>query len=384
MKKLIEKIKKYPIVFIFGILLLVMTAVDFSSPVRTYSDTENRNLAQKPSFSVQKLLDKSNPYTSQYESYVNDQFFARDFWIDIKSRIEAGIGKIENNGIVYGKDDRMFEKYTSFDTEQTQNNINYLNEFFAMIPDTDVTFTIVPSSYQVLSDKMPFGLVNVDQEKYISEIYSGITADNVECFDMLSVMNAHKDEDIYYHTDHHWTSYGAHIGYTALTENWGLQSVSWEELSPMKKEQPDFFGTYYSKSKKLSAKPDTITYFDIPTTSVEIDSQPVDGLYDMEKFSERDKYAAFLHGNNGVTRIKSENNKNHKDGEYTKILVIKDSYANCFAPYLTYSFDEVVVVDPRSIRTMKDMLANEKFDRVLVMYNFMNFTSDNNIARLRW
>ena len=384
MKKLIENIKKYPIVFIFGILLLVMTVADFSSPVRNYSDTENRILSQKPSFSISKLLDKSNPYTSQYESYVNDQFFARDFWIDAKSRIETAIGKIENNGIVYGKDGHMFEKYTSFDTEQTQNNINYLNEFFAMIPDTKITFTIIPSSYQVLSDKMPYGLINVDQSKYISDIYSKISADNVNCFDMLSVLNGHKDENIYYRTDHHWTSYGAHIAYSALIDNWGLNGVSWDELAPLKKEEPEFYGTYYSKSKKLSAQPDTITYFDIPTTSVEIDSENADGLYDYSKFSERDKYAAFLHGNNGITRIKSDNNKNNTGDTPSKILVIKDSYANCFVPYLTYSFDEVVVVDPRSIRTMKDLLDNETFDEVLVMYNFMNFTSDNNIARLRW
>ena len=167
-------------------------------------------------------------------------------------------------------------------------------------------------------------------------------------------------------------------------EDWGLQAVSWEDLQPYRQKAEGFYGTFYSKSKLFSAQPDTIDWFDIPVSSVTIDGKEADGLYDRAKFQTRDKYAAFLQGNNGVTVIRSENNLNRQEGKTSRLLLIKDSYSNSLAPFFTYSFDEVVVVDPRSIRGMKELLASETFDRVLVLYNFMNYTSDNNIARLRY
>ena len=48
----------------------------------------------------------------------------------------------------------------------------------------------------------------------------------------------------------------------------------------------------------------------------------------------------FLHGNNGLSRIKGDGTG--------RILVIKDSYANCFAPYLTANYADIDVVDFRN------------------------------------
>ncbi len=66
-------------------------------------------------------------------------------------------------------------------------------------------------------------------------------------------------------------------------------------------------------------------------------------------------------------------------------LLIKDSYGNSFAPFLTYQYDEVYVVDLRSIPVkMSEFLAENDFDDVLILYNFMNFASDTNLAKLRY
>ena len=69
--------------------------------------------------------------------------------------------------------------------------------------------------------------------------------------------------------------------------------------------------------------------------------------------------------------------------EPSKILVIKDSYANSFVPFLLYNFDEVHVVDLRySAVSMKELLSTENFDQVLLMYNFMNLVTDTNLYKL--
>ena len=139
----------------------------------------------------------------------------------------------------------------------------------------------------------------------------------------------------------------------------------------------NFYGTHYSKARTWNAVPDTITYYDLPNSltiyNVTAAGQPADGqttgLYDTDKLNVYDKYAMFLHGNNGLSRI---------EGDGTgRILVIKDSYANCFAPYLTANYAQIDVVDFRNYNYGLDQLiADNDYDQILVLYSFDSFKSD--------
>ena len=124
-----------------------------------------------------------------------------------------------------------------------------------------------------------------------------------------------------------------------------------------------------------------IEWFDPAVEQVTIDGEEVNGLHDLQKFEERDKYGAFLRGNNGLTVIKSSAGP----GDGSRILVIKDSYGNSFVPYLLYNYDEVQVVDLRAMAgKMSDLLAENDYDDILLLYSFMNFASDQNIPKLRY
>ncbi|MEG2073660.1 MAG: DHHW family protein, partial [Angelakisella sp.] len=110
---------------------------------------------------------------------------------------------------------------------------------------------------------------------------------------------------------------------------------------------------------------------------------PITGLYQKEKFATRDKYSAFLYGNNGLTVIKSDNNLNKREGETSRLLLIKDSYSNCMVPFLTYSYDELYVVDLRGLgQKISELVTKTEFDDVWLMYNYESFESDKNIARM--
>lgn len=99
--------------------------------------------------------------------------------------------------------------------------------------------------------------------------------------------------------------------------------------------------------------------------------------------AQRDKYAAFLYGNNGLTVIPSENNLNHQEGKTSRVLLIKDSYGNCLAPFLTYSYDEVYVVDLRSLpMKLSDLVSQTQFDDIWILYNFTSFQQDKDLARI--
>ena len=123
--------------------------------------------------------------------------------------------------------------------------------------------------------------------------------------------------------------------------------------------------------------PDVITYYDLANTltvwNVTAAGQPTEGqttgLYDTDKLSVYDKYAMFLHGNNGLSRVQGNGSG--------RILVIKDSYANCFVPYLTANYADIDVVDFRNYNFGLDQLiADNGYDQILVLYSFDSFKSD--------
>ena len=373
-----KEILRYPLVLLFALFILGCTAMDLTQTNRKFSEMENRYLQQKPKFTVKTLL--NNTYTQKYEEYINDQFFNRDSWITIKSMAESAIGKVENNGIVYGSDHYMFEKYRTLDEKRFSDNIRYVKEFAEKYPDRHVSLMIVPSSYMVLSEKLPTGLGNLDQYARIEELFAGAAAPNLTAVDPTALLTAHKEDSIYYKTDHHWTCYGAYLGYLSYLESVeGKTPVEYESLP--KHQVADFYGTYYSKAKLFNTVPDVIEWFDPAVEQVTIDGEEVNGLHDLQKFEERDKYGAFLRGNNGLTVIKSSAGP----GDGSRILVVKDSYGNSFVPYLLYNYDEVQVVDLRAMAgKMSDLLAENEYDDILLLYSFMNFSSDQNIPKLRY
>lgn len=378
----LKKILKYPVVLAFFLFIFLFTAVDLVKPDREYSEFENKYLTQRPEFTLASFL--NNEWTSKYETYLNDQFVLRDDWITLKSICESMLLKIENNGIAYGADDYLFEKFTTLvgdSLAQFERNVGYEKTFIDTYGETvPITFTIIPNAYMILPEKLPEGLTQVDQAAYTAPIYEAV-GDKAQVVDFTGALTAHKDEYIFYRTDHHWTTLGAYYAYATYAESLGMEPVALDSLSGI--EVPDFYGTYFSKAKKFDAVADTITYYPIADAGVIIDGQEADGYYDLSKFEVRDKYAAFLRGNNGYTVIKSGVREAPEGQEPSKILVIKDSYANSFVPFLLYNFDEVHVVDLRySAVSMKELLSTENFDQVLLMYNFMNLVTDTNLYKL--
>ncbi len=414
-----NKFKNYKLIILFAIVLFGISIADVAEANKSFSQLENRSLQQAPKLTKEKLL--KNEFSMQYETYIDDQFFMRDLWIDVKSRVEFALGKIENNGIVYGKNDYMFEKYFKTNEERLQKNVEFIRNFIKGYQGK-VIVGIVPSSYMKLSDDLPIGLQNLNQYPYMDKINEKLMNTLTSSGEYVNVVSLKNTDLEYYKTDHHWTTLGAYKAYAEMMEMLGKPYVPLERgiLGDEQRgtlglvDVNDFYGTYFTKSKAFNAVPDILRYFEIPITEMVIDGKMVDGLYDLSKLKEQDKYSMFLHGNNGVTVIKSENKiKNESqilnyadagevtdvpeventeegvlDTEYvskTRVLLIKDSYGNSFAPYLTYSFDEVVVVDLRSLnKKMSEFIKEKSYDQVIILYSFMNLAQDVNIAKISY
>ena len=374
---MIKKIIKYPISILVLTIILFITIIDISNKDKNFSNFENRSLAQRPVFYFDDFL--KGRFSKDYERYINDQFVFRDTWIDLKSRSEYLLGKIENNNIIYGKDNFLFEKYEKVDEENLAKNIDSVLGFIKKIPNNNVNFMIIPSSYTIYKDYLPYGINLVDQEFYINNIYNYLSNyNNTKTISLIDIFKENNDKYIYYKTDHHWTSFGSYLAYSEFVKNNNLSLVDINNLN--KHEVNNFYGTYFSKSKNFNAESDLITYYDVSNLSVSIDGVPVDNINDNSKWSSSDKYSAFLRGNNGLTIIQNNDISNNN-----KILVLKDSFGNSFIQYLVNNYKEVYVVDLRGfIGSFNEFFKSNNFDDVLIMYNFINLADDVNISKIKY
>ena len=221
-----KKLLQYPVTILFFLFLFGFSLTNFLTPSKAFSELENKYLAQRPAFSWKALLDSSDKgFAQKFEKYVNEQFPLRDGWISLKSRAESALGKIENNGIVYGRDGYLFDKYRGYDAGRLEKNLGLLERFAEKTPGLDRTLMVIPASYNLLTDKLPEGLGNIDQIREIEAVYERAQQSGYRTVDAAAALMAHVQEEIYYRTDHHWTTDGAWYGYEAFAAAAGRQAI---------------------------------------------------------------------------------------------------------------------------------------------------------------
>ena len=376
---IVKKLRQYPIVFLFLAFLMGFAIWDEFWPKREYSELENRKLEQRPSFSIESVLakDPTQTWMSKYDTYTKDQIAFRDSWIDLKSRMETLFLKTENNGVWLGKEHYLFAKFVSLgESTRFYQNMDAIQKLCERHPNM-VDVMIVPSASLILEEKLPFDVPIIDEDAYLDELSARLTG-LATIYDERATLRSHKDEYIYYRTDHHWTDTGAYYAYSDYVSGQGLTPVSHDSVPLVTVD--DFYGTNYSKARTYNALPDVITYPDFDNVLTVHNYDPAGNettqegpLYDTSAFDTRDKYKAFLRGNNGFSTIEG-------DGEGS-ILVVKDSYANSFIPYLTQNYKNIGIVDFRANNEKIDtILERGGYDRILILYSFQGFASDMYLA----
>jgi len=379
------------LVMIFGGMLWSMF-----SPKQSYSDTENRFLASKPKFSLEALFAKEDKYTTQYETYITDQFPVRDKWIGFKTQVEKLLGKVETKDVFLGKDDYLIVNHpaSDFEGEQGIKNIGFLAEGLAkyveLFGEDHVRALLVPTASQILTDKLPSYATPYDQSRYVEQVRqqlseklvaAGVAAAETVAtqlmMDVEAVLRNHQEEYIYYRTDHHWTTQGAFYVYQEWAKTLGLVPLADAGLKVVSEE---FEGTTYSKLH-TAGQYDVISVYEPQTQVTLLHNQmnETTGFYDWSKLEVRDKYAMFLGGNDALLDITKEGVTEPQN----VLLVVKDSFANCFVPYATEHFDRVVVVDLRYLNMPISRVVEEYgVTDLLVLYNVQAVATDTSVYKI--
>lgn len=369
----------YPVLILFSVFFVGMFLLDCVTPDRTVSELENTTLTQRPKVTAQILSSAGlNRFFNDYTQYTKDQIPGRDAWISLQSFVETALlQKTQSGGILLGDKGQMFDRtygLVSSEERTLPRNIAAVASLAARCPGK-VYVMVAPAASSIYPERVPAHAPLLQEESYLSQIQAAVEQAGGTYLSLEEALSAHKDEYIYYRTDHHWTTQGAYYAYSELCGALGLEPF--DRAAHTAVDVPDFYGTFYSRARTWNAQPDTLTYYDLdnPLTiyTVTGPGMPTEGqttgLYDLDKLDVYDKYAAFLHGNNGLSRVEG-------DGE-GRILVIKDSYANSFVPFLTANYAQIDVVDLRNYNYGLDaLIAENGYDQILVLYSFDSFKSD--------
>lgn len=358
---------------IFMVLLLGLAGKEALSHQRTYSPVEKRELQTRPEISITKVLD--GRFQKKYESYLRDQFPGRDHWVSFQTDMELFMGKNEIHNVYIGKNHYLLEHYTKkeFDPQQISKNLQALEKFVGKAKqNADVHVMMVPTKSWVLREKLPAFAPHYKEQKFYDALQQKLEKEDV-LISVEPVLDAHKEEEIYYRTDHHWTTLGAWYAYEQYTKAVGGDLQRAQGKKKFRCISKDFYGTTYAKIN-YARQADKIEIYE-PADKLRVvynmGEKKTKTLYDFSFLKTADQYSVFTGGNQAVLEI-TGGIKNGKT-----LLLIKDSFANSILPFLAEDYEKLVVVDLRQLNVSGDRLL-EMFSPtdILILYNSAQFAQD--------
>ena len=361
------------LIFTVTLVMLVLSVGSFLLPDREKSDNENRYLTQAPKFSVENVLE--GKFESQLEEYLSDQIIGREKWIKIMSTTLKSIGYNDANGVYMLKDGRLIERKTQaeFREDRFRSNLEQITEMEKEVSEagTEVRVMLIPTA--AYSYRNEFNMsTNFDEEAALGEAEDVLGDIFIDLRDAFVPDSEHRDR-YYYKTDHHWNYDGAEKGAEIYRSALGLADKEYEP----EKLTGDFKGTLYSKVLLSEFIRDTIS---VPKETLDmklrvtIGDEEYDSVYFMDRLENKDKYEVFLGGNYERVDIVNEE---QGAGRKPRLLIIKDSFANSFIPFILDDFSEITMVDTRYFRqSVKDLALDGEYDQVLVLYSVSNFADE--------
>lgn len=372
-----RKVQEKLVGIIFILTLFLFLIINVIVPDREKSVQENRMLATKPKFRLSSLI--SGDYDEKFEAYMDDQFVGRDMWRKLKVTVDRIGGSRLENGVYIGTNGQLLEQIEVADENHLAANIKAIKSFSESQSKIPVRMMLVPDAANVLNHSLLSLAKPEDQTQMFSMVRKDL-GDSVEWIDVSTELNKHKTEKIYYKTDHHWTTLGAFYAFQAAAPSLGIEGdLSGKYVSYAVSDS--FNGMLASKSGVNLGEKEQIDIY-VPTeedTDLIVDyvdeGKRSTSLYDSSKLKEKDQYTVFLGGNSSLLDIRTVSTSTKR------LLLVKDSFANSFIPFLTPYYREIVVVDPRYYSgTINDLMDSYRISEVLFLYSGNTFFKDNNIS----
>lgn len=378
------------------------------APKQTFSENENRALASWPVYSFTALKDGS--YMSGIQTYLSDHFPLRDPFMTLKTKYEMLTGREEINDIYLAKDGYYIEAYkTPKQQKKIITQFQKLQDTITTDAKQNVRVMLVPTAISTYNAKLPNCAPDrgvLRQVDTMNEIYAALpNMQKVDAWSALQAAAAQEATDrtrasgnadgaqpvagteaagsdttaatgLYYHTDHHWTTHGAYVGYQAYCGAAGLSPIPETDFQKTCV-TTDFHGTIFSKLHDSTVPGDAITLYENPanrlTVSYPDTGEVTDTLYNRDYLAQKDKYSMFLNNLHPLVEIANETADSDR-----QLVLIKDSYANSMVPFLANHYQKIYVFDTRYYRFGPSSFINEhpEVTDVLLLYNMNTIDTD--------
>lgn len=433
MKNKNGKNRKTARIVITGTLVLALTFGAFILPLRPkVSEAEKRPLARFPEFSFSSLF--SGEYFSGISSWFSDTVPFRDSLVELNSKIQhllgtatvlkgfneakagddipdtpntapvteaPGVSDIssettaqpdsstaapetepqgEYDGLVQKFDSILVAgnsgyEYYNFNQAAAEAYIAAVNAAGNKLGGRASVYSmIIPTSIDITLDSRVRKKVNVSDQKKAIDYMEGSMNQNVRRVEIFDTMKEHKNEYIYFRTDHHWTGLGAYYAYVHFCEVKGIQALPLSSYTV--RSFDNFLGSFYNDSGKdpaLGGTPDVVDTYTPPcNTKMTVTERSGNSfvtpmIYNATTNKPAYKYSAFIYGDNPFTVIE---NTDMTGGD--ALILVKESFGNAIAPLFTYHYKYVYVVDYRyytgTLNSLVDTAKNACGGNVDVLY----------------
>lgn len=358
--------KKGNIVKIISTALLIGCTVSVFSACNSEPKPETSKNSESSVSSNVSTVSENSPDESTAESSVVSEVSTDNTSIpDISDPTPESSGETVNGIFIYNN--AAYELFYG-DEDMAKNYADTISNIKkALGDDIKVYNVLVPTHVGVgLPDK--FNDLCSSQKDYLNTICSSYSSDiiSVNAFDTLM---HHRNEYLYFNTDHHWTALAAYYAYTDFAKAAGIDAIP---LSDMKENKIDgFTGSLQNDTGVDTLANDYVTYYtvdnDIDATQYDEDAEnPVDTMLIHDYAEGVNAYGVFLGGDNPLMVAKNAK------GNGQKIAVIKESYGNAFAPFIAYTYSETHIIDFRYFNCdLKQYLKDNDITQVIFINNSM-------------
>lgn len=362
------------LISVFLVYISLISFLYLFLPKHEFSSMEKRVLAQFPKVTFERI--KDGTFTKDFEKFLADQTPLRSFYVSVNSYYELFKGNNGSNGIYLGKDGWLIEKPVPRINNFEKNKQKINN--FASKQNIPVYLCIVPSKGYIYGQYLPNNALEYYDNNYISSL-SDPSSDYL-LINLVSVLSKQSSSiQMFYKTDHHWTTNGAYLAYNEICNSLNLKALPKSDFK-IRIADTNFYGTSYSKSCYTLTKPDSIVLYEndiINNSTVTVvdgsSSTEYSGMIFEEAFDTDDKYVCFLNGNHGYERIET-------GAEGGTLLLIKDSFAHCIVPFLAQNYSTIIMIDLRYYKNpVSKIISSENITDILFLYGIDTFATSNDI-----
>lgn len=378
-----KKIGKYIPMLIFLLFIFGLAMWFVFSPKSDYSSSEKRYLQKFPEVSAESVA--NGKFGEDFEKYLADHFPLRNLWVGMNAYANLWTGNNGADGVYHCENGYLINEPVPTENRLEANVETIVN--FSQKIDVPVTVMFAPSTGYVADDVLPSVHNAYNDDEMFESTAKNLSQADIPFVDLRQTFKDSYSEgnQLYYKTDHHWTTKGAYTAYRELCKQLGVEPTAESDFDIESYE--DFYGTTYSTSGFWLTQPDTIevwnnknnTEKNISVNIIEGDEQSeYHSMFFYNHLEEDDKYPVFLDGNHALTEI------TNSEADGGTLVLIKDSFSHCLAPFLADNYSKVVLVDMRYYKqNVSQLVKDEKADSVVVLYGIDNIATDTDLVWLQ-